>query len=78
MEGLSTSGPRVGGGSGGRPREVFRYSFHTAYLALDDQRWGKNVHRVFLADIDQDQRKRSPWRLPPSFYMDITYQVKEA
>jgi len=59
-----------------RPCEIARYSFHTGFLSMD-QRWGANVHRVFPADLDHDRRKKSPWRFPPGFFMDITYEVKK-
>lgn len=79
----AVGGPLVPRRAGaGRPREVLRYAFNTAFMTLD-QREGPTIHRVFLADVDQERRHKArgggpTWRLPEGFYLDITYGVKGA
>ena len=60
----------------GKPSELFRYSFNTAFFHLDDDRAGKGVHRFFRADIDQDKRTKSLWRIPSGLHCDVTYEIK--
>ena len=77
----AVSGPLVPQRAGaGRPSEILRYAFSTAFMHLD-QREGPNIHRIFKADVDQERRHKvrgggTEWRLPESFYIDVTWERK--
>lgn len=60
-------------GSGKKPKELFRYTFHTGFMELG-QNSGDKIHRVFAAELDMDRRKKNARRLPPGFHMDLLYE----
>lgn len=58
------------------PKELFRYTFNTAFMDHKDtgQVYGKNIHRVFPGDVDMEKRKKHARRLPAGFHMDVLFE----
>lgn len=60
-----------------KQKGVFRFSFHTAFLAEGETETGRGVFRMHKRDLDIPKRARNHKRLPDSFYVDVVYRRRK-
>lgn len=78
--GASAAAGATDGASGGgewKSKEIFRYSFNTGHLRLNQETSSK-IHRVYRNDLDIDRRKKNSRRLPQGFFIDVMYEDRSA